>query len=161
MQTQVLPPRPDVLEAPKRRRIWPWVLAVVVALGIGGAVSQTDQAPTRVSPTTAAPERTFEQAAAESVPLSNEAADELSAAAASSTAAEMLPHIQKAGDLTEQAAVLFDGIDDVLAGYLHSASDHYYASASALESGDFTTAADEMDAATRDLDAATALISGR
>jgi hypothetical protein len=47
---QVLPPRPDVLEyeppTPKRRRVWPWVLAIVVALGIGGAVNEQAKEPT-------------------------------------------------------------------------------------------------------------------
>lgn len=51
MQAQhVLPPRPDVLEyvEPPRpkRKVWPWVVTVVVVLGLAGAINEQSSEPT-------------------------------------------------------------------------------------------------------------------
>jgi hypothetical protein len=170
MQT-ALPPRPDALvepvavTAPPKRR--GWLIAalaagtIVVASGIGIAASQADDqanTPVRTSDPIAAPEVPSADVYGQAADLSNQTVTELEAAAASSTPDEMAGHLYTAGDLTEQSANLFVGVDDTLAGYLFSASDHIYASADAVLAGDFTTATSELKAATSDIDAATASI---
>lgn len=174
MSTQVLPQRPDAQEfvpvqaPPKKRHGWLIALgvagALVVAGGIGSAVTQADQASTS-NPAVTAPDAPITEVPSEDVygeayDLSNQIVTELEAAAASSTPAEMAGHLYTAGDLTEQSANLFVGVDDTLAGYLFSAADHTYAAADAVTAGDFTTAGNELDAATSDIEAATAAIDG-
>jgi len=47
MQSQ-LPPRPDVLEyeaPPQKRKVWPWVVTVVVVLGLAGAINEQSSEP--------------------------------------------------------------------------------------------------------------------
>jgi hypothetical protein len=70
----------------------------------------------------------------------------------------MILHVNNAGDLMDEAAVYWLGIDDAIYGYMASAADHFHASASALAAGDFDGATGEMTAATGDIEAATAAL---
>lgn len=164
-----LPPRPDlpagtwepVAAAAPRRKVWPWVLGVVLVLAVAGSISQSGSETTTApvaDPIQVETGMTRDEAMTASVPLTDQAADELRAVTTSSSIAEMSGHLDRASDLTDQAAALFDGVDDAMAGYLHSAADHYAAAADDLEAGRITAGTAEIEAATADINAATALV---
>lgn len=162
-----LPARPDLAPAPTpapkpRRRIGAIIASVVGGLIVLGALSSLVDSEEKAGPSpTAADTMTRQEAMTAAAPLMTRSSQELTAA---STALDQfdiagaIPHIQTAADLTDQAAALFIGVDVEMEGYLSSAADHYRASSDALAAQDFDTATAEMNAASDDIDAATAAI---
>lgn len=141
-------------------------IAVIGGLLVWGAIavgtSQRDD--TEASGIASAPAdtgMTRQEAIDAAYPLALQVQDELEAASASADivdVAGMVRHVRTAGDLMDEAAAYFLGVDDAVYTYMSSAADHFHASADAAEAGDFTTAAAEMMVASNDVDSATAAL---
>jgi hypothetical protein len=173
MSTQVLPERPDMqyvpVQAPPQKKRHGWLIALgvagalVVAGGVGSAVTQADQASTS-TPAVSAPDAPIVDAPVsgdpytEAVPLLEQVTNELGAITETSSATSDVAHLNRAGDLCSQASDLFVGFDDTQAMYLDSAAGHLYAAADAVSQGDWGTGADEMAAFSSDIEAATAAL---
>lgn len=166
MNTLVLPARPDQAPAPApKSHTARWVVLGAVGMFIAlmiiglasGAGTRTAEPP-RVTLNPAPSEMTRQEAMNQASPIMLRAADELDQITLTSAISDDVSHINNAADLTDEAAALFVGVDSVMEGYLSSAADHFRSSADAYGAGDLTTATHEMEAATSDLNSATALI---
>jgi len=156
-----LPARPDLAPAPKKRRLGAIIASVVGGLIVLGAIGSLVDTEEPSSGPTAGDTMTRQEALDAAGPIATESSRELTAASEALDQLDVagaLPHIQAAADLTDQAAALFVGVDAEMEGYLSSAAGHYRASAAALQAQDYDTAAAEMNAASDDIDAATAAI---
>jgi len=167
-----LPARPDLpfrpgLATPKKRHLG-WIIAGsvvggLIVLGAIGSAIDSGESGTRVaSPdpvTITEPDgMTRQEAMSAAVPLMEQAATEIGQITETSSATSDVVHLNRAADLTDDAAALFVGIDDAQHGYLTSAADHLRGAANAVSVGDWSMATDEMNAFTDDIDAATAAI---
>jgi hypothetical protein len=117
----------------------------------------TEEGTQSLQPAEATGDLTFAKARAKAVPLILEAEDELDKITTTSAPGSDLGHVSRAADLVEQAADVFDGVDDEIAGYLHSAADHLIGAMNAIggspkaagATGALHAAADDIDAAYR------------
>lgn len=169
-ETQFPPAPPAYLNGgtiaqPKKRRHWLLALAgvaLVVGLAVLGLLTNVDQ----YSTGTQAPvetETTVQEAAIQASPLVTEAASEFQlayTAVQAGDAGAMVDHTNAAADLYEEVGSIFDGVDNTIAGYFHSAADHLYRSTSYVSDGDYSSAIVEIRAAGRALESATTYMNG-
>lgn len=174
MNETQLPPRPDrartghyeavAVEVPtkQRRKVWPWVVGVIIVLGAVGAL--TDQNGSSTTTTTPDPITssdsglTLDEAYTQAVPILAQVTTELEYITATSDISADIGHLNHAADLMDDAAALFVGVSEAQVLYLSNAGDHFRAAAVAEGAGDGTTFGDEMDAATADLHSALAAV---
>ena len=173
MQNTYLPARPDSFSAPPAPKSHTWrnvilgALGMFVALGIIGSVLDLGEPGTRVAPAPIVIDQgpieivepdsglTYEEAVDQAIPLMLQSAREIEAITATSAISSDVRHLSNAADLTEEAATLFEGVDDEIAALLHSASGHLQTAADFVAEGRWGAATQELNAYSDDIDAAT------
>jgi hypothetical protein len=134
-----LPPRPDLgppVVAPKnKKKIGAWGVAGLIIAGLfiyGAVFPKSDDAvrQTAVAPTEFDSSLTVTEAAQQSAPLATEAASEMDYITDTSAISQDIIHLNTIAGLYEQVAVIWEGVDDMEAMYMHSAADHFSSAAS-------------------------------